>query len=263
MSAFSIATFNANSVRSRGHVIKRWLETRDVDVLCIQETKVQDHQFPASIFEEMGYQVVYRGEKTYNGVAVASREPLESVAFGFDDGEDPVADTRLARFTVRGIPVVNSYVPQGKAIDHPDYQVKQRFFRRLRELFSRRHAADEPLIWLGDMNVAPLEIDVTHPERKGDHVCFHEDIRRIYDEVCAWGFTDILRRHHPGETLFSFWDYRVKNAVDRDIGWRIDHILATAPLAERSVEAYIDRDPRKWEKPSDHTFVTAVFDLPA
>jgi exodeoxyribonuclease-3 len=257
----SIATFNVNSVRSRIPILERWLPASGVDVLCLQETKTVDETFPAAFFESLGYDVAFRGEKSYNGVAIASSRPLEDVHFGFEDGEEPSAETRLIRASVNGVNIVNTYVPQGKAIDHPDYRYKLRFLRRLSALFGREYDKDGLLVWLGDLNVAPTDMDVTHPERKKDHVCFHEDLKTLFEEVKGWGLSDLFRKYRPGEGEFSFWDYRVKNALERNIGWRIDHMLTTKSLEEKSVDCYVDREPRSWEKPSDHTPMVARFRL--
>ena len=157
--------------------------------------------------------------------------------------------------------MVNAYVPQGKTIDNPDYPMKLRFFRRLEELLRSKGVPGERVALVGDLNVAPTKIDVTHPENKKNHVCYHEDVRKAFRSLCSLGLVDVFRKHRPGEGEYSFWDYRVPNSLERNIGWRIDHILATAPLAERSVDSYADREPRAWEKPSDHTVVVAEFRL--
>ncbi|MDD2205998.1 MAG: exodeoxyribonuclease III [Aminobacterium sp.] len=261
MALLKVATFNVNSVRSRMHVLTKWLHDNRVDVLCLQETKTEDQFFPASDFESIGYNASFRGEKAYNGVALLSTHPIENAHFGFEDGESPDPESRIVRGTICGVHIINTYVPQGKAIDHPDYLYKMRFFDRLKALFEREYSTDEKVVWLGDMNVAPTDIDVTSPERKRDHVCFHEDIKKKFEEVKDWGFVDIFRKYRPEEGEFSFFDYRVKNALERNIGWRIDHILATSSLADCSTDCYVDREPRGWEKPSDHTPVVSVFDI--
>jgi exodeoxyribonuclease-3 len=139
--------------------------------------------------------------------------------------------------------------------------MKLRFFERLMEYLDKNLSPKEKLLILGDLNVAPTDIDVTHPERKRDHVCFHEDVKKAFKVLLEWGLEDVFRKHRPEEGEFSFWDYRVKNSVERNIGWRIDHILATPPVAKTSRDAWVDKNPRTWEKPSDHTPVVAVFDL--
>jgi len=256
---WTIATYNCNSIRS---LVLDWLERHAPDVLCLQETKVQDADFPAESFAEASYQVVYRGgdrQKAHGGVAIASRFPLEDVAAGLDDDGEP-DEARLIRVRVAGIPVVNTYVPQGREVESPHFQYKLEWFRRLRAFFERHYAPDAPLVWVGDLNVAPEEIDVYDPKRLARHVDFHPDARAALEQVRAWGFVDIFRRHHPDEPgQYSYWDYRFPQVLERNLGWRIDHIWATASLAERSRSAWIDVAARSAERPSDHTFVVAEF----
>jgi exodeoxyribonuclease III len=260
MALLRVVTFNVNSIRSRMPAVTRWLNDNRVDLLCLQETKVQDSEFDSLPFLELGYSIVFRGQKATSGVAIASLEPLADVRIGFGDGEDPDDGPRLIRARLGDLLVINTYVPQGKSLDHPDYAYKLRFFSRMRALLERESSPAEPLVWVGDLNVAPTDSDVTHPENKRDHVCFHEDVKETFEAIKGWGLVDVFRKHRPGEGEFSFFDYRVKDSLARNIGWRIDHVLATKPLAETSVDAWVDRLPRSWERPSDHTPVVAVFD---
>lgn len=261
MTLIKAATFNVNSVRSRLHILEKWLPASDVDVLCIQETKTVDENFPVEFFEQYGYKAVFRGQKGYNGVAILSRYPMEEVVYGFGDGKEPDAETRMIQAKISSIRILNTYVPQGKSIDHEDYKYKQDFLNRISDTVDRLYTGKERILWVGDMNVAPSEKDVTKPETKKNHVCFHSDVKSVFKNVIDTRFIDVFRKHRPGEGEFSFWDYRVKNSLERNIGWRIDHILATQPLSELSVDCYVDRDPRSWEKPSDHAPVISVFEI--
>ncbi|MFC1468105.1 exodeoxyribonuclease III, partial [Verrucomicrobiota bacterium] len=155
-----IATFNANSIRSRMPILLEWLKDHQPDVVGIQETKVQDHDFPQAEIEAAGYHVVFRGEKSYNGVAILSKEEPKDVRFGFDDG-GPADETRLVAARIGAFVVVNTYVPQGRAIDHVMYQYKLKWYRRLKELFEKEYADEPNLIWLGDLNIAVEPVDVT------------------------------------------------------------------------------------------------------
>ena len=253
-----IATFNANSVRSRLDAILTWLAGEAPDVLCIQETKTPDASFPALALRGAGYHSAFRGEKSYNGVAILSREAPREVAFGFDDGGPP-DETRLMCARFGEVHVVNTYVPQGRLIDHEMYAYKLEWFRRLRSYFDRRFKPTSNVVWVGDLNVAPEPADVHNPERQKKHVCFHDDVRAAFADTVSWGFVDVLRQHHPEPGQFTFFDYRTPNAVDRGMGWRIDHILATTPMSERCTDACIDIEPRKQPRPSDHTYLTACF----
>ena len=239
--------------------VLEWLKSELPDVLCLQETKVQNKDFPREEFREIGYHAVFWGGKSYNGVAIVTPEEPEDVRYGLDDDGVPDED-RLICAVCRGISVVNTYIPQGASVDSPKYQYKLEWFRRLGDYFRRHFSADKPLIWVGDFNVAPKPIDVHDPRRLLGHVCFNPEVTRVLYEVMKWGFVDVFRKIHPEPDHYTFWDYRVRNAVQRKIGWRVDHIMATPPLAARTRDAFIDVKPRLQEKPSDHTPLTAVFD---
>lgn len=255
---FRVASYNANSVRARLPVIEDWLRRHQPDVLCLQETKVQDHEFPVEAFQKQGYQVVFRGEKSYNGVAIASREEPKNVAFGLED-ENPSDEVRLVRAQVRGIPIVNAYVPQGRDAGLPQFQYKLEWFRRLRHYFERHFSPEQPVLLVGDLNVAPEPRDVYAPKELLGHVCFCPEVWQAFQDVMAWGFVDVFRKHCPEADVYTFYDYRIKNAMQRKMGWRIDHILATRSLAARSVTSYVDLDSRKVDKPSDHLVLVAEF----
>lgn len=254
-----IATFNVNSIRIRLAIVLQWLEQHQPDVLCLQETKVQDEQFPALAFASTGYHVAYRGMKSYNGVAVLSRKTPESVCYGFDDAGPEPDDMRLMRVVIDGIPIINTYVPNGFKIDSPKYTYKLGWYTRLRLYFDKHLSPDRPAVWCGDMNVAPEPIDVHSPEKHLKHVCFHEDVRRAYKETVAWGFVDVFRKLYPDRQQFTFWDYLRPSSLEKNKGWRIDHILATAPMADTCTQVDVDIEPRRAASPSDHTFLWAEF----
>jgi exodeoxyribonuclease-3 len=261
MGTFKIATYNVNSIRSRFHIVIPWLEKNRPTVFCLQETKVEDEKFPLKDFEGAGYEVIFRGEKRYNGVAIASQKKPEKVSCGLDDGGPADAD-RLISGVFAGITVVNTYVPQGYDREDPRFQYKLQWFKRLRAYFEKHYSVVQPLIWCGDLNVAPEEIDVHNPKRLQGHVCFNPQVWEGLAEVKSWGLVDVFRRHHPDEPgQYTFFDYRVPKAVERGLGWRVDHILATTPLADTSLSCSIDMKPRLAEKPSDHTIVVAEFEV--
>ena len=260
MNTFKAATYNVNSIRSRLHIIIPWLKENRPDVLCMQETKVDDARFPAAEFEEAGYHVVFRGEKQYNGVAVASLRKPERISFGLNDGQGPDDADRLILVELAGITLLNTYGPQGRDRELPQFAYKLQWFGRFRNFLEKHASPARPVIWLGDLNVAPENIDVHDPKRLLGHVCFTPEVWDAFAGVKSWGLTDIFRKHHPGEAKnYTFFDYRVPNSVKRGLGWRIDHILATTPLAEKSIGCHIDMQPRNSEKPSDHTILVAEF----
>jgi exodeoxyribonuclease-3 len=256
-----IATFNVNSIRSRMPVLLEWLAANQPDVLGLQETKVVDADFPIEPIRDAGYFAVFRGEKSYNGVALLSRSKPEQVCFGLDDG-GPADETRLVAAKIDGVQVVNTYVPQGRDLEHTMYRYKVEWFERLRKYFERHFTPRQAVVWIGDFNIAPEAMDIHNAERQANHVCYHVDAREAFARTVAWGFVDVFRQHHPEPGQYSFFDYRQTQAVRLNQGWRVDHIMATRPLAARSLGAAIDLKPRLSDRPSDHTVVMAEFGRP-
>ena len=179
-----VATFNVNSVRARLPLLLEWLSANDPDVMCLQETKVQDADFPVDAFTECGYHSTYRGMKSYNGVATLTKKKPEAVLYGLNPGPDG-DDFRIIQTLVDGIPIVNTYVPQGSLISSDQYTLKLLWFKRLRELFEKHLDPKKPALWMGDLNVAPEPIDVYHPDRRVNDVDFHIDARNAYNEAVA------------------------------------------------------------------------------
>lgn len=257
-----IATFNVNSIRSRLPVVISWLKSNKPDIFCMQETKVQDSEFPAASFTEAGYQIAFRGEKSYNGVAIVSLTKPSEIHFGFDDKLSP-DESRLLLAKFGGIYVLNTYVPQGREIENAMYKYKLEWFKRLRRMFEKKFKPDEKIAWVGDLNVAPEAIDIHNAAEQENHVCYHIAVRKAFEETKRWGFIDVFRKHHPEPGQYSYFDYRTPNSVQRKMGWRVDHILATAPLAKKSKDCCIDLKPRLEPKASDHTIMVAEFISPA
>ena len=260
MPSMKIATFNVNSLRKRMPIVLAWLERHKPDVLCLQETKVQDKDFPLSELSSTRYHVTFRGMKAYNGVAILSRKEPEAVVYGFKKGEDS-EDARLLQVVVQGIPIINTYIPQGYLIDSPKYQYKLNWYARLRKYFQQHLSPDRPAIWCGDMNVAPRPIDVHGPEKHLKHVCYHEDAKQAYQKTVSWGFEDVFCKLYPDRQQYTFWDYRYPSSLEANKGWRIDHILATPPLAKRCQEVDVDLEPRREKVASDHTVLWATFKI--
>jgi exodeoxyribonuclease-3 len=253
-----IATYNVNSIRQRLPIVLDWLAANQPDVMCLQETKVQDHEFPVDAIRAAGYHGTYRGMKGYNGVATLSRTQPEKVVHGLHEGPDN-EDFRIIQTVIDGIPIVNSYIPQGFAIVSEKYAYKLAWFRRLRAYFETSLDPKAPAIWTGDLNVAPEPIDVYHPDKRFADPDFHIDARNAYKETAAWGFVDVFRKLHPDAVQYTYWDF-FRNSFVRNYGWRIDHILATPPLAERCRAAEADMAPRRLKGTSDHTVMWAEFE---
>lgn len=245
-----VATFNVNSIRSRLHIVIPWLIENKIDILCMQETKVDNRNFPENEFSRIGYLTYFSGSKGRNGVAVVTKYEPDEIEIGLNGDWDRLIAVRFGK-----IKIVDVYVPQGYRIDSEKYTYKLDFLRRLRDYLrdSKR------TIVCGDMNVAPEDIDVHSPEKLRNHVCFHIDVRKAYKEIISIGFVDLLRKFHPNERIYTFYDYRVRNAVNRGIGWRVDAILSTEDIAEKCVKCYVDLKPRLMERPSDHVPVIAEF----
>jgi exodeoxyribonuclease-3 len=253
-----IATWNVNSIRRRLPSLLEWLARHQPDVMCLQETKVQDSEFPVDDLRVAGYHSSFRGEKAYNGVATLTRSAPDAVFHGFHEGPDN-EDVRLLHVVVGGLPIVNTYVPQGYKVDSDKYAYKLEWLRRVRQYFNERLDTQKPAVWTGDMNVAPEPIDVYHPDRRGNDPDFHIDARKAYADAATWGFVDVFRKLHPDRVQYTYWDY-YRNAFQNNWGWRIDHIMVTAPLANLCRTAEVDMDLRKTPGASDHTVMWAEFD---
>jgi len=252
-----VASFNVNSLRARLTLVLQWLDEYQPDVLCVQETKVQDTDFPTDAFDKTKYKYVFKGQKSYNGVAVFSRSEISNVQFGFDD--EPKDQPRLIKAEINGIVIVNTYIPQGYLPESEKFEYKLNWFNRLLNFFDNNFKPTDPVLWVGDFNVAPQPMDVYDPEALLGHVCFHPDVHKALEKVMQWGFVDVFRTHCSEPGHYTLWDYRVRNSFKRNLGWRLDHIMATEPLAKKSTACYIDKEPRLAERPSDHTPIIAEF----
>jgi exodeoxyribonuclease-3 len=193
-------------------------------------------------------------------VAIATLDLPQDVSFGLNS--EPRDEARLIRATIGGVTIVNTYVPQGRSVDSEMFTYKLEWLARLQSYLKKAIEDNEQLIWCGDLNVAPQEIDVHDPKRLANHVDFHPEVRKALARITKDRLVDVFRLHHPDEPAqYTFWDYRVRDALKRNLGWRVDHIYATPSLAQKSVSSFIDRKARAREKPSDHTFLVAEFKL--
>lgn len=255
-----IASWNVNSLRPRLGHLAEWLRTASPDVVCMQETKVEDAKFPIEPIEEMGYRSVFFGQKAYNGVAFALRFGLvaDEVVRNLD-GDDPDAPRRMIACTVDGIRIVNVYVPNGQAPGTDAFRYKLGWFDRLRRHLDEHHRPDEPLVVCGDFNVAPEPIDVHDPARWEGHVLFHPDERAALRRLCGFGLVDAFREKHADGGHYSWWDYRA-GSFKKNQGLRIDLALMTRPLLERCTDVRIDPEPRAAERPSDHAPLVVEID---
>jgi exodeoxyribonuclease-3 len=253
-----IATWNVNSLRARLELVVNWLQEDGPDVVCLQETKVTDDLFPAEALSGLGYEVVCTGQRTYNGVAILSRLPLKDVMMALPDapGED---EKRFIAATIQGIRVINVYVPNGQEVGSPKFAYKLAWLSCLQRFLDQMHTPQDALILCGDFNIAPEARDVYDPVALDGEVLFHPDERAAFARFLSWGLGDTLRLHHEEAGLYSWWDYR-GGAFRRNLGIRIDHILATPLLAQQCTDVVLARDQRRLPKPSDHIPVIATFE---
>jgi exodeoxyribonuclease III len=268
-----IATWNVNSLKARLEKVCWWLERAQPDVLLMQETKLADAAAPVAEFRAAGYELAHHGEGQWNGVAIASRAGIVDVVTNFGDplrpartpetGDDePLAEARMIAATCGGVRVASLYAPNGRSIDSPFYEAKLVWYERLARWLEQRADPAEPLVLGGDFNVAPEDTDVWDPVacHGGTHVSPRE--RDAFFRLTRWGLVDGYRRHHPETGRYTWWDYRGGN-FHKNFGMRIDHLLVTRPVAERSVWAEIDREARKGKPiPSDHAPLLIDVDQP-
>jgi exodeoxyribonuclease-3 len=246
-----IATYNVNGINGRLPVLLRWLEEAQPDVVCLQELKAPQERFPEEAIATIGYEAIWHGHKSWNGVAILSRvgTPVETRRGLASDPDD--LHSRYIEAAVNGILVGGLYLPNGNPRPGPKFEYKLAWFERLIAHAAELLASGAPAILAGDYNVMPTERDVYKPERWIDDALFAPEVRAAYARLLAQGWTDALRTKHPDETIYTFWDY-FRNAFARNAGLRIDHLLLSPSLTDRLVDAQVDRHVRGWEKSSDH-----------
>jgi exodeoxyribonuclease-3 len=265
ISPMKVATWNVNSIRTRLLQVVDWLQANPVDVLCLQETKVVDADFPRSPLENLGYHLYISGQKSYNGVAILSKTALEDISTGFTPvlGADAVGDLDEQKRVITGIfgnvRVVNLYVPNGAAVGSEKYHYKLRWLEVLREyLKALLEKQPNALCVCGDFNIAPDDRDIHDPKGKDEHIMASPAERQALREVLEVGLADAFRKFTSEGNHFTWWDYRTRG-FSRNRGWRIDHHYLTADLYDRATSCTIDISPRKLEQPSDHTPVLVEF----
>jgi len=254
----SFATWNVNSLRVRLPQLTQWLSVNPIDVVLLQETKLSDPEFPRAEIEALGYQVAFAGQKTYNGVATLARGEINDLVTDLPGLGDP--QRRLLAATIGGVRVINVYVPNGQSVDSEKYAYKLAWLAALESYLQTELAAHRKLLILGDFNIAPEDIDVHDPKAWEGAVLVSPPERAALARLRALGLVDVFRRFEQPPKSYSWWDYR-QGAYRRNNGLRIDLILATPAMAESCGFCRIDREPRAWERPSDHAPCLASFDI--
>lgn len=258
-----IATWNVNSIRTRQPIVIDWLQQNPVDVLCLQETKVQDSQFPQTPFTELGYHIYISGQKSYNGVAIFSKQPLKEVSCGFapivgDIGTEFDEQKRVISGAIDNIWIVNLYVPNGSAVGSEKYEYKLSWFKILAKYLTTLQEQGTEICVCGDFNIALEDKDIYTAKGRSNHIMSSPAEREALQAILKLGFQDAFRKFTSEAGHFSWWDYRVAGFV-RNRGWRIDHHYLTAKLYEQATKCWIDVEPRRLEKPSDHAPVIVEF----
>jgi exodeoxyribonuclease-3 len=253
-----LATWNVNSIRAREERLIAFLDRHAPDLVCLQELKTTTEDFPYEAVERAGYVAAVYGQKTYNGVAILSKKPLDEVLVGWPNGPEE-AQARLIAATWEEIRVVCVYVPNGKTVGSESWAYKLDWLKRLKTYLARKEWAGMPKVVCGDFNVAPSDEDAAFPAIWAESVLCHPEGRSAYTAL-ANGWVDVVRRHQDAPGPYTWWDYR-QLAFPKGDGLRIDHILAAPDLADRSTGAWVDREERKGHKPSDHAPVLCTFDL--
>ncbi|WP_417517851.1 exodeoxyribonuclease III [Minwuia sp.] len=246
-----IATWNVNSIKARLPRVTGWLSAFKPDVVCLQELKCIDENFPAAEIEELGYHVAVHGQKTYNGVAILSQHPMEDVTTGLP-GDDTDEQARYIEATIRGIRVCGLYLPNGNPAPGPKFDYKLQWMDRLIARAKDLLADETPFLMAGDYNVCPTDGDVFDPEGFADDALCRPESRNRYRQLINLGLTDAVHLHNPQDRFYTYWDYTA-GAWPKDNGLRIDHLLLSPQVTDRLVTSGVDRDPRGEERPSDHT----------
>jgi exodeoxyribonuclease-3 len=257
-----IATYNVNGVNGRLSVLLRWLKDDAPDVVCLQELKAPDDRFPCRELQKAGYEAVWHGQKSWNGVAILAKGALPVLTRRGLPGDPDDTHSRYIEAAVNGILVGCLYLPNGNPAPGPRFDYKLHWFERLQAYAAELLALELPVALIGDFNVMPTDLDVYAPERWRDDALFRPEVKQAYADLVAQGWTDAIRHLHPDQRIYTFWKYW-RNSFERDAGLRIDHLLLSPVLAPWLKIASVRRGPRSWEHTSDHAPVMIEIDPPA
>ncbi|GEP92016.1 exodeoxyribonuclease-3 [Chitinophaga terrae (ex Kim and Jung 2007)] len=245
-----IATYNINGINGRLPVLLRWLEQAKPDIVCLQELKCPNEKFPLAAITAAGYNAIWHGQKSWNGVAILSKTPIQEVSRELP-GEPEDTHSRYIEAIINKMVVVCLYLPNGNPYPGPKFDYKLKWFKRFIARAAKLMELELPVMLVGDYNVMPTELDVYKPERWIDNALFRQEVRDAFQQLLKQGWTDAIRKLHPHEKIYTFWDY-FRNAFARDAGLRLDHFLLSPQIASRLKKAGVDKEVRGWEKTSDH-----------
>ncbi len=264
-----IATWNVNSVRSRIDQVKEWLVDNQPDILCLQETKVEDKDFPFEVFTNLGYQLSIKGQKSYNGVAIISRHSIDDVQIGFEDvilnneeASHLSEQKRVISALINDIRIINVYVPNGSSLDSEKFNYKKKWISYLKIFLDKYLSRKDPICLLGDFNIAPEDKDIHSPEKFKGKIMASSIERELLKYAIGDKLEDVFRIFEPGKDNWTWWNYR-HSAWEKNNGWRIDHIYVTEELLSRARSCWIDKKIRSNHKPSDHVPVILNIDWPS
>ena len=246
-----IATYNVNSVNARLPVLLRWLKETVPDIACLQELKAPQEKFPLEAINEAGYHAIWHGQKSWNGVAILSKNEMPVEITHTLPGDDEDLHSRYIEATVKGIRIACLYLPNGNPAPGPKFDYKLKWLERLTQHANKLLTSGEPVVLTGDFNVIPMGNDVYKPERWVDDALFRPETRAAFHALLSQGWTDAIRKLYPTETIYTYFDY-FRKAFERNAGLRIDHFLLSPQLAKRLKEAGVNLETRSWEKTSDH-----------
>jgi exodeoxyribonuclease III len=246
-----IATYNVNGVNGRLPVLLRWLEDSQPDIVCLQELKAPQEKFPIVAIEQAGYGAIWNGQKSWNGVAILAKGNVPSETRRALPGDPDDSHSRYIEATIDDLLIGCLYLPNGNPAPGPKFDYKLAWFKRLQKYAKKLYELKQPVILAGDYNVIHTDLDAYKPERWVDDALFFPESRAAYQKLLAQGWTDALRKLHPKEPIYTFWDY-FRNAYARNAGIRIDHFLLNEAAEKRLMQAGVDREVRGWEKTSDH-----------
>lgn len=245
-----IATYNVNGINGRLSVLLRWLEMANPDIVCLQELKAPQEKFPEDAIAKAGYNAIWHGQKQWNGVAILAKSEIQEIGRGLPGNKDDL-QSRYIEAMIDGIVIACLYLPNGNPAPGPKFDYKLEWFKRLQHRAETLLTFKVPVILIGDFNVMPTELDVYKPERWIDDALFRPEVRAAFHALIDQGWTDAIRKLHPKETIYTFWDY-FRDAYGRNAGLRIDHFLLSPKLKRKLVKGGVDKEVRGWEKTSDH-----------